>query len=102
LASRRPPADLPRMKHAGAAALDALELDVLAHVRRHPGLKERSRGVFHWKSRAFLHFHEDATGVFADLRRADGWTRMRVVTAAERSALVRAVAGALSQESGRS
>lgn len=33
-----------------------------------PGLFERSRGVFYRRARAFLHFHEDPTGLFADVR----------------------------------
>lgn len=28
--------------------------------------------MFYLKSRAFLHFHEDAAGLFADVRAADG------------------------------
>ena len=59
------------MKHAGAAALDQLE-PLIERLRALPGLKEKSRGVFYLKSRAFLHFHEDPKGLFADLRTADG------------------------------
>ena len=43
------------MKHATAGALDRLE-PLLAKVRRHGGLKEKSRGVFYFKSKAVLHF----------------------------------------------
>jgi hypothetical protein len=59
------------MKHATALALDQLE-PLLAKLRQLPGLKERSRGVFYVKARAFLHFHEDPAGLFADIRAADG------------------------------
>ena len=59
------------MKHAGNVTLDQLE-NLLARIRALPGLKEKSRGVFYWKSRAFLHFHEDPKGIFADLRDAGG------------------------------
>lgn len=59
------------MKHATAMALDELE-PLLAKLRQLPGLKERSRGIFYLKSRAFLHFHEDRAGLFADIRAADG------------------------------
>jgi hypothetical protein len=59
------------MKHAGPAALDALE-PLLAALRGLPGLQERSRGVFYRKGRAFLHFHEDPQGLFADIRDAQG------------------------------
>jgi hypothetical protein len=57
------------MKHAGPKALDALA-PLLNDLRAMPGLVERSRGVFYRKGRAFLHFHEDPTGLFADLRGA--------------------------------
>jgi hypothetical protein len=74
------------VKHAGAAALDVLE-PVLAAVRDLSAATERSRGVFYAKGRAVLHFHEDAAGLFADVR-LDGpdgcWSRLRVSTAAER------------------
>lgn len=59
------------MKHATAAALDQLDL-LLAELRRLPSLTERSRGVFYRKGRAFLHFHEDPLGLFADIRDASG------------------------------
>lgn len=59
------------MRHARAAALDQLE-PLLEQIRSIDGLNERSRGVFYVKSKAFLHFHEDPAGLFADLRTADG------------------------------
>lgn len=59
------------MKHAGPIALDRIE-PLIARLRALPGLKEKSRGVFYLKSRAFLHFHEDPKGLFADIRTADG------------------------------
>lgn len=59
------------MKHAGALALDRLE-GLIVRIRVLPGLKETSRGVFYRKGRAFLHFHEDPTGLFADLRDIGG------------------------------
>ncbi|HWA62242.1 MAG TPA: hypothetical protein VG939_12760 [Caulobacteraceae bacterium] len=67
------------MRHAGPAALDALE-PLLAQIRLAAGLKEKSRGVFYRGSRAFLHFHEDPAGLFADVRAADGkgFDRIRV------------------------
>jgi hypothetical protein len=78
------------MKHATAPALDRLE-PLLADLRRHEPLKEKSRGVFYLKSRAVLHFHEDPAGLFADLRCAADWERFPVNTAAERKALLKAV-----------
>ena len=84
------------MKHATASALDRLE-PLLATLRTLPGLKEMSRGVFYRKSKAFLHFHEDARGLFADVRQSDGeFDRHRVETQDEQAAFVhtaRAVVG---------
>ncbi|WP_397418395.1 hypothetical protein [Phenylobacterium sp.] len=59
------------MKHATAATLDQLD-SLLAELRRLTSLTERSRGVFYRKGRAFLHFHEDPLGLFADIRGANG------------------------------
>ena len=79
------------MKHAGEAALNALE-DLLAEIRKCDGLKERKRGSFYRKSSGFLHFHEDPAGFFADLKVGDDYQRFAVNTAAERLALVRRIA----------
>lgn len=85
------------MKHAGQAALDQLE-GLLADLRALPGLVEKSRGAFYRKSRAFLHFHEDPKGLFADIRMADGsdFERMDVTGEESRAALLRLVAERLS------
>ena len=80
------------MKHATAGALDRLE-PLLAKVRRHGGLKEKSRGVF--KSKAVLHFHEDPAGLFADFRAKGDWQRFAVNTTDERTAFLRVVAAFL-------
>jgi hypothetical protein len=84
------------MKHAGAAALDALE-PVLAQIRALEGLKEKSRGAFYRKSKGFLHFHEDPAGMFADLKKGDDFVRMRVNTSAEIAALIRETKRALAR-----
>ncbi len=81
------------MKHAGQAALDALE-DLLERIRTLPGLKERQRGIFYRKSSSFLHFHEDPAGLFADLRLANDCKRFPVNARAERQALLAALRGA--------
>ena len=76
------------MKHAGPAALDQLE-PLLNELRALEGLKEKARGVFYRRSRAFLHFHEDPSGLHADLRLAgDDFDRYRVQDEAERAALL--------------
>ena len=77
------------MKHATTAALDRLE-PLLAKLRTIGELSERSRGVFYRKSRAFLHFHEDPAGLFANIRSidSDDFDRMPADSAAAQDALV--------------
>lgn len=82
------------MKHAGAAALDQLE-PLIASLRALPGLTEKSRGVFYRKSKAFLHFHEDPKGLFADLRAGDDFERFDVTGEAGRQALIAATEAVL-------
>jgi len=82
------------MKHAGAAALDTVE-PMLAELRALPGLKEKSRGTFYRGSKAFLHFHEDPSGMYADVRLADDFERLRVTTRTEQDSCLRRVRNAL-------
>lgn len=79
------------MRHARPAALDELTA-VLEALRGLPGLKEKARGVFYAGSKAFLHFHEDPKGLFADVRSADGrdWERFDVTGTEGRAALLAA------------
>jgi hypothetical protein len=83
------------MRHAGAESLNRLE-PLLVRLRALEGVTERGRGVFYRKSRAFLHFHEDPSGLHADLRcDGDAFQRSRVETEIERNALFEAVRAAL-------
>ena len=59
------------MKHAGPAALDTIE-PLLQRLRAIGGLREKTRGVFYLRSKAFLHFHEDPSGLYADIRAPGG------------------------------
>jgi hypothetical protein len=79
------------MKHAGSSTLDRLE-PLLKQIRRHAGLKEKSRGVFYLKSKSFLHFHEDPTGLFADLRADDDFVRYPVNSKIEQGVLLKSLA----------
>ena len=63
------------MKHAGPVTLARVK-NLLDGLRKIPGLVERRPVTFYRKSKAFLHFHEDPTGVFADVR-LDGGDFMR-------------------------
>ena len=94
------------MKHAGSDALDTLE-GLLQQLRAVGGLKEVKRGVFYRrslesradaralnsvKSKAFLHFHEDPKGLFADLLQDGKRTRVPVTTDADQAAFLEEVA----------
>jgi hypothetical protein len=65
------------MKHAGPAALTELE-GLLAALRARAGLREPRLGVFYRRGKAWLHFHEDPAGLFADLRCGAEWQRFCV------------------------
>lgn len=82
------------MKHAGAQALNQIE-PILAEIRKLDGLKEKSRGVFYRGSTAFLHFHEDPAGMFADLKNGEEFERFPVNTRAEIAALLGRAANSL-------
>jgi hypothetical protein len=75
------------VKHVSASGLDQLD-DLLRELRGVDGLKEKKRGVFYRGSRAFLHFHEDPSGLYADVRIDAEFERMRVTTKAERKRLL--------------
>ena len=76
------------MKHAGPEALDALE-PILQRIRKLVGLKEKNRGTFYRGSNAFLHFHEDPAGFFADLKIHGEFVRFPVNSKAEIAAMLR-------------
>ena len=81
------------VKHASAIGLNELS-DLLRELRSIDGLKEKTRGVFYRGSRAFLHFHEDPSGLYADVRLDADFERMRVMTKAERKRLLSLVRAA--------
>jgi hypothetical protein len=78
---------LVAMNHAGEEALDQLD-GLLEELRSTAGLIEKKRGVFYRKSEAFLHFHEDPSGLHADVRVGAEFERLRVETKKERAALL--------------
>lgn len=84
------------MKHAQANTLAALE-PLLHALRALPGLVERTPGAFYFKGKAYLHFHEDAAGTFADAKLAhQGFERWCVSTRAQQSAFLKQVRASLS------
>jgi hypothetical protein len=82
------------VKHATGEALGRLS-ELLAQIRLREGLKEKTLGVFYRRSKAFLHFHEDPAGLFADLRAAEAFTRFPVSTAPDQEKLLAAIDRAL-------
>jgi uncharacterized protein (TIGR00251 family) len=76
------------MKHAGANTLAALE-SLLLRVRENAALVERTPGSFYLKSKAYLHFHEDRSGIYADAKLSGTeFTRVRATTAQEQEHLL--------------
>lgn len=75
------------MKHAGPETLARIE-KLLDDLRTRPALKEKRPGVFYLGSRAFLHFHDDPSGVFADVRLGDEFSRFAVTTRSAQSDLL--------------
>lgn len=83
------------MKHAGPASLAQLAA-LLERIRALGHLTERKPGIFYLRSSAFLHFHEDPQGLFADVK-LDGKTfaRFAVDSATQREELLSSVQRAL-------
>jgi hypothetical protein len=86
------------MRHATPEDLEKIGT-LLDEVRRMPGLVERTPGSFYRNSKGFLHFHDDPTGMYADVRLAAGedFVRLRVQTKAEQSSLLRRVRQAVGE-----
>jgi hypothetical protein len=83
------------MRHARTEALDRLE-PLLMALRKIEGLTERGRGTFYRKSRAVLHFHEDPSGLHADLRlTGEDFERFRVEEEAEQAFLLQQIGPAI-------
>jgi len=84
------------MKHAGAETLRQLE-PLLQRLRALPALTERKPGIFYRGASAFLHFHEDPAGVFADVK-LDGksFSRFKLDSAPDHEELLAKVSALLS------
>jgi hypothetical protein len=77
------------MKHATEATLLGLT-PLLDELRKRP-MREKKIGIFYVKSKSFLHFHEDPSGMYADLRMGEDFERFAVNSKAEQSLLLKAV-----------
>lgn len=83
------------MKHAGPRTLAQIS-PLLEELRARPALREKRPGVFYLKSRAFLHFHDDPCGIFADVRLADEFIRLPVTSRSEQSEMLERIDECLS------
>jgi hypothetical protein len=84
------------MRHAGVDALDRLG-ELIGQLRVRSALREKRPGIFYLKGRAFLHFHEDRDGLFADLRQGGDWQRLPVNDRESCTRLLEGVDRALAQ-----
>ena len=65
------------MKHATSESINKIS-SKLELIRGLDNIKEKKLGTFYKKSSAFLHFHEDVAGFFADLKINNIWQRFEV------------------------
>ena len=71
---------------------------LLRKVREHAALVERTPGSFYRKSKAYLHFHEDPSGTYADVKLDFvEFTRVRATTAKEQAHLLVLISESLKQ-----
>jgi len=82
------------VRHATQEDLDRVEA-LLVELRGLSQLRERKRGSFSRGSRAFLHFHEDAGDLYADVRLGSEFERMKVTSRSEQADFLSRVREAL-------
>lgn len=75
------------MKHASSSTLQTIT-SLLEKIRELPTLKEKKMGTFYLKSSAFLHFHEDPSGLYADYKVNKEWRRLKINTPEEQALLI--------------
>jgi len=73
-------------------------MDLLDQIRTRRGLQERKLGIFYKKSKPFLHFHEDPTGMYADLSVRGSFGRYQVNTRKQWAVLLAAVDSSLESD----
>jgi len=77
------------MPRADADAL-LLLAPILRQLRDIKGVREERPGIFYARREAFVHFHTDATGLYADLKKSggSGFDRYPLATPAQQRKLV--------------
>jgi len=89
---------LDYVRHATEEDLDRVET-LLADLCELGQLRERKRGYFSWRSKAFLHFHEDSGDIYVDVKLDDKFERMKVSSPAEQAAFLARVRETLARGS---
>lgn len=89
------------MDRAGPRTLERI-VPLLEELRTRPALREKRPGIFYLGSRAFLHFHDDPSGIFADVRLADEFVRLPVTSDSEQSDLLERIDDCLTTVESRS
>jgi hypothetical protein len=85
------------VKHVGANTLEALA-SLLRRVGEHAALTERTPGSFYRKSKAYLHFHEDPNGIYANVKLSGTeFTRVPATTSQEQERLLSLIVDSLQQ-----
>src|SRR5262249_42200683 len=75
------------MERAGSSTLDRIA-SLLEEIRAYSVLREKTAGHFYLNGREILHFHDDPTGIFADVRLSEGFVRLPVTSAVEQAELL--------------
>jgi hypothetical protein len=67
--------------------------ELVSLLRDLDGLRDKGKvhPAFHFQSRAFLHFHIDEDGYYADVRFGENFERVAATTGDERAELLRRV-----------
>jgi len=84
------------VKHAGPSTFARISL-LLRELRARPQIEEKRPGVFYLKSRAFLHFHDDPSGIFADVLFTKDFVRVPVSSRSQQADLLEQIDGCLSE-----
>ena len=79
------------MKHATSETIIKIE-PLLNRIRNFSELKEKKPGIYYYKSKAFLHFHEDSDLIFADIKlHPPDFERLPVTTNGQQEELIRLI-----------
>ena len=79
------------MKHATSETITRIK-PLLNRIRDFSEFKEKKPGIYYYRSKAFLHFHEDDDQIFADIKlNPPDFTRLPVTTNEQQEELIRLI-----------